>query len=120
MTEEATNFYELQGIEGGITVLKTEILQIWQNLNNSESEIHKAAINHGIDLSELPKEYKSFIKLTKPAAGFDASISDLIVTLASGKVAKDLWTYIILPQLRHRFGDQSLKEKKAKKKKDQQ
>lgn len=123
MSDKETTVYELQNIDGGMTTLKEFVTEIWTELKDPSSEAYALAKIHQIDPDSLPTEYESALQISKTAAGFEASVADMVLTFASGALApmaKDVWKYIILPQLRHRIGDKALveKSKKAKAGKD--
>ena len=113
---EETETYQVDNVEGGITSVKAITQELWGALLDPTSDDHKNMLGKGINPLELPHDLTQILSMKKSAAGFDASIVDMVVTFASGSVAKDLWTYIILPHLRNKFGDTALK-KRAKKEK---
>lgn len=114
---ETAEAYEIHNIDGGVFSVRAEVSILWNSLHNVNSPEYKHALDNGFDPSTFPADVKDFFTLSKAGAGFEASAVDLIVTFLSGSAAKDLWTYIILPQLRHKFGDKALEKVDKNKKK---
>lgn len=116
---EETVTYQIDNVAGGITSVKAAVQEFWEALLDPANDDHQNIIDKGINPSQLPHDLTQILSMKKSAAGFDASIVDMVVTFASGSVAKDLWTYIILPHLRDKFGDTALKKRAKKDKKSE-
>ena len=97
----------------------------WADLRREGSASRKYAERAGIDVLSLPENFSDGLSITKSSAGLDQSVVDLIISFVSGTVAPmvangigrvslDVWTEVILPQLRRKHHDDVLTEKERK------
>ncbi|MGB6353201.1 MAG: hypothetical protein WBF21_04435 [Steroidobacteraceae bacterium] len=94
--------------------------QVWRDLQAEGSSARRAAATMNIDVADLPARLDQALVVKASGAGFDPTSIVLMVTgAATGAVSKqlsrvvmDLWKYVILPQVRARWGDRSLKERR--------
>jgi hypothetical protein len=95
-----------------IEKIKHEVATVWADLKSRSSGAYDEAVKHGIDVNALPENVVQAIELRKSSAGLDPNYTDLVVTLVNSKVALDVWTYILLPWLRDKFGDKALEARR--------
>lgn len=93
-----------------ITDVQATAREAWKQMRLPGTVAHANALARGIDPQSLPKQLDRVIELRPGGAG--VGTVDLIV-VAAGKVAWDLWKYVILAYIRHHWGDHALKEKRA-------
>ena len=86
----------------------------WADLAVEGSTAREQAIDAGIDLDALPAELDGFVDVQPAAAGMGGV--DLLI-LAASHAAVQLWQYVLLPQIRERWGDKSIAAKNAAAKK---
>lgn len=115
--------YELVS-ESGITILEIQKLvnEAWSDLFIDGTTSHQNALNANIEILNLPQSIDGVLTLRPSGAGFDPASVFLIVAGAMGpalsKVSEDVWKYVLLPRIRAKWGDNSLKAKKVPRKLD--
>ena len=90
--------------------LQQEIARFWADLKESE-ELQEEVAAQGLDLATLGDvESEAAIKVRVDSSGADPASVVLIVALApsANRALKDLWTTILLPRIRRRWGDDAI------------
>jgi hypothetical protein len=93
--------------------LESELDTLWQQLK--EDDLAAEARAEGIDLSSLAGYSRDqVITVTKEGHGFDPVTTALVVAFApvAARVAKDLWTKILLPRILRNKGKNALTPKR--------
>ena len=90
--------------------LQSEITHFWHELETNtaiEGELKASGINLGL-LSET--ERTNAITVDVGASGVDPTATLLIITFApaANRALKDLWTTVLLPRIRRRWGDDAV------------
>jgi hypothetical protein len=99
-----------------IAKLQNEANIAWEQLHKPNSSAAQSAINHSIDLSQLPSKLEDALKILPSGQGIDPTTIAIIVAIvnspAVATAARDIWKYVILPHIRDKFGDEAIKERK--------
>ena len=109
--------YELVS-ESGITIFEIQKLvnETWSDLLTEGTTSRQNALDANIDIQNLQGSIDGVLTLRPSGVGFDPTSVFLIVAGAMGtalsKVSGDIWKYVLLPRIRARWGDHSLKTKK--------
>lgn len=106
--------YRLSG--HSIDEVVAEAEKAWALLRDPTSDTHQKAKAQGIDVDGLPPRLEDNIELRKSGAAFGIQEAyDLLVagasSAAAGRIGWDVWKYVILPALWHKFGDKVITEK---------
>lgn len=89
--------------------------EIWDGVHRNGSPLQIEAIEAGIHIQNLPLNLADIIQIKSVGArvGIDPFSLFIGAVIAGGtKVAKDIWTKIILPRLIAKYGEQAIKPKK--------
>jgi hypothetical protein len=100
-----------------LSELEAKLDELWVQLQQ-ESALATEATKQGISLGELRgKKRNEVIEVRKEGEGFDPATTALIVAFSPlvAKVAKDLWTNILLPRILKAKGKDALTPKEKKK-----
>ena len=93
--------------------LETELDTLWEQLKDEDFAAEVRA--EGIDLTSLASYSRDqVITVTKEGHGFDPVATALVVAFSPvlARVAKDLWTKILLPRILQKKGKNTLTPKK--------
>jgi hypothetical protein len=86
------------------------IAEAWADMQHDGTVAHQTALAAGIDLAALPKEAGEAVEVKPRGAGVGAVEVAVIGLL--GKMAydvwKDIWTHVIFPRIKKRFGEKAL------------
>ena len=89
--------------------------EAWDNLKRPESQAYKAAEAAGVDRALLPPKIDDALTIEEEGAPFELATLAVIIATALAPEAKkavaDVWKCVLLPRIRHRWGDHALKEK---------
>jgi hypothetical protein len=103
--------YLIDGIS--VSDVDEEMDKIWNDLQNPNSGIFEDSIEKGFtknDLEQLTQNKRSeLIDVSQDEAHLDPVLTAILIAVGT-QVAKDIWTGIIFPRLKKRFGDDSIKE----------
>ena len=121
MSKEQVLEYELY--PSGVTAEQVLVAarEIWGEMQVSGSVPNAALAGLGLAPADLPSAFDEALSIKGSGAGFDAATITLIVATIGGAVGaklpgmvSDTWKYVVLPQLRARWGDKALLEKAKK------
>lgn len=93
-----------------IADIQQAVREAWRQMRRPGTTAHANAVACGFDRVELPKRLTDVVTVRPDGAG--AATVDMIVVL-SGKVAWDIWKYVLLPHIRDIWGDGALKRKQV-------
>jgi hypothetical protein len=106
--------YSARGLEAD--QVRATVDRILQELKR-DSAARKKALEQGIDV-DVALSHAEDLRIEQGSAGLTPEVTDIIVKVvgaAGGAVVaqmlRDLWSLVILPRLKSRFGDDSLKLK---------
>lgn len=121
MNESQLFEYELDAAELTAEQVLADTRQIWADMKTQGSQARAALLGLGVQPAELPANVGEVLSIKGSGAGMDAATITLIVVAVGGAIGAklpvmvgDIWKYVILPQLRHRWGDKALAEKAKK------
>lgn len=103
---------------GGLSVdqVQAEITQFWQALDNpGGSALEDGLSADGLDRTALVGiDRKNAITVRADTSGADPTTAILLVTLApsANRIIEGLWTKVVLPRIRRRWGDGAIGEEK--------
>jgi hypothetical protein len=83
-----------------------EVDRFWEEPESSK-ELQASLSNAGLDPQDLQQlDQRQLIKLYERGSGFDPGTVALVVAFAplANKVGQDLWTRLLLPRIRRRWG----------------
>jgi hypothetical protein len=111
--------YQLSG--PSLDDLNKTIDQLWDEIKTDPDSLRRAQ-EAGIDLDRLPSgRREKVIEVRRVGAGLEPASTAIGVGIALGaKVVRDVWTHVLLPRLRRKYGDKAItetKETKPKRKK---
>lgn len=109
--------YQLSG--PSLKEVEQTVDKLWEGLTTDPQSLRRAK-EAKINLNRLPPGRRNrFIKLRRKGSGIDPLSTVIGVSITLGaKVVKDVWNHVLLPRLRKQYGDRSLKETEAPKKKN--
>ena len=84
--------------------------EAWRDMGEEGTAANASARQAGIAVGRLPKKLNQVL-LIKSGAGIQSEHVEVVWVL--GKMAMDVWRYVVLPHIRDVFGDRALKEEKA-------
>ena len=95
--------------------------EIWDEMKAPGSLAYQDLQKLGLKPEDLPADLDSALSFETDAVGYDLATISLVVATIGGAIAPklpgmigDVWKYVILPQLRARWGDKALAEKAKK------
>jgi hypothetical protein len=103
---------------GGRSVdqVQAETARFWQALDNPGGSALEAGLSAaGLDRAALVGiDRKNAITVRAGTSGVDLTTAILIVTLApsANRIIEGLWTEVLLPRIRQRWGDDAIGEEK--------
>jgi len=108
--------YEVSG--PSLHQLEESLDELWASLGTDRDLMRRAEVAR-INLKRVPPgERARLIKLRRKGAGFEPGSTAVVVGIGLGaKILRDIWTHLLLPRLRKKYGADALKEKEAKKEK---
>jgi hypothetical protein len=102
--------------ELSVDQVQAEIAQFWQAVDNPGSSAMEAELSAaGLDRTTLASiDRTSAITVRVGTSGVDPTTAVLLVTLApsANRIIKDLWSTVVLPRIRRRWGDDAIGEEK--------
>lgn len=106
---------ELRYSRGLLSVeqIQQEITKFWAELETSQ-EIQAELAAEGISRDILPDNLKDAITVGVDSSGVDPVSVTLIIAFAptGNRILKDVWNAVLLPRIRHRWGDNAINDKK--------
>jgi hypothetical protein len=94
---------------GGIRLsdLQATAREAWKLMHTPGSSAHTDALANGIDVAQLPKRLREMVDVRPDGAGL-VTVEGVVVGFI-GRVAWDVWKYVLLPQIRRKWGDDALR-----------
>jgi hypothetical protein len=98
-------------VSGGVSpeAVNAEIARAWEDLQNDE-RLRAKVIAEGADLADLGTVDKDAAIAVSTPSGLAAETIIVAFLPVAVKIATDVWTHIILPRLKRKFGDDAIVE----------
>lgn len=109
MIEDSIEYVIEDKSRHGVTDVQAAVNDAWIDIQVEGTEANARAKRAGIEVSSLPAEVAKLLGIRPSAAGI-GTVDFVLVAL--GPVAWDVWKHVLLPQIRERWGDNAIKEKK--------
>jgi hypothetical protein len=85
--------------------------EAWLQMRTPGSRANANALSHGIDPTKLPDDLGDVLEIRPDGAG--VVTTGIVVSGLLGKIAWDVWKFVLLPHIREMWGDTALKKRNA-------